>query len=74
MTKGDRFRSMSDEELASKIYEVIMCQIDPAKAFCDGKAGCISPEGQVDCNADKIKACIIRYLQQPAEEANHEQS
>lgn len=72
VTNADRIRAMSDEELADKLHQLYLIFSDEGyydfgRLFCDGKAGCINEDGEVHCNDDRRKACIIRWLQQPAE-------
>ena len=72
MTHADQIRAMSDEELADKLHQLYLIFSDEGyydfgRLFCDGKAGCIDEDGEVHCNDDRRKACIIRWLQQPAE-------
>lgn len=71
-TNADRIRAMSDEEPADKLHQLYLIFSDEGyydfgRLFCDGKAGCIDEGGEVHCNDDRRKACIIRWLQQPAE-------
>ena len=72
MTNADRIRAMSDEELADNLHQLYLAfsdegYCDIGKLFCDGKAECIDADGEVHCNEERRKACIMRYLQQPAE-------
>ena len=57
MTNADRIRAMSDEELASLIMGI-------PDYPCDEKI----PAGECD---EKCEKCILEWLQQPAEEAEH---
>ena len=66
LTNADRIRAMSDEELAEKIYELTNIE-DIKTMYCDGKAGCITEDGDIICDEGKEKDCILRRLQQPAE-------
>ena len=77
MTHADRIRAMSDEELAETLFELYRLTMeqdggDIARHWCDGKSGCIDEHGEVECNEERHKACILRWLQQPAEEVHHE--
>ena len=70
MSPADRIRAMDDVELTNRIYELFVLlseygHYELADQFCDGKAECAGGE---DCNEDRLKACILRWLQQPAEE------
>ena len=71
-TNADRIRAMSDEELADKLHQLYLIFSDEGyydfgRLFCDGKAGCIDEDGEVHCNDDRRKACVIRWLKQPVE-------
>lgn len=73
MTIADQIRSMTDEQLAEKIHSlyhniVTGTMDDISCLFCDGKAGCITEEGNIICDEEKEKACVLRWLQRPAEE------
>lgn len=70
MTNADRIRRTDDVELMNRIYElhVLLSEFghyELAEQFCDCKAECHDGE---DCNEDRLKACILRWLQRPAEE------
>ena len=71
-THADRIRAMSDDELADKLHQLYLIFSDEGyydfgRLFCDGKAGCIDEDGEVHCNDDRRKACVIRWLKQPVE-------
>ena len=72
-TISDRIRSMTDEQMAEKIYD-LYCKLadgtinDISVLYCDGKAGCIDKHGQITCTDEMHKACILRRLQSPAKE------
>lgn len=64
ISNGDRIRSMTDEELVEKIYEL------PWNGeFCENR-----PECQVLLNTDEgipegnCKQCLLRWLRSPAKE------
>lgn len=72
MTRGDQIRAMSDEELADRLHQLYRIisddgYYDLGRLFCDGKAECIDEDGEIHCNDERRKACIVRYLQKPAE-------
>ena len=75
-TMADRIRSMSDEELAKAFYDLYIkisvkgSMNDLSDLFCDGKAGCITKRGNIRCSVKKEKACVLRFLQQPAKEGS----
>lgn len=68
-TNGERIRSMSDEEMARKLYDIWHLRIDKegdiSTNWCDGS--CSDSEA---CNPEKHKACILRWLRQPAKEGS----
>lgn len=77
MTNGDRIRAMTDEELAERLKNLYTEETeqgggDIACLWCDGKAGCIDADGAIDCDDEKLAACILRWLQQPVGGADHE--
>jgi hypothetical protein len=70
ITIADRIRATDDVELMNRIYELYVLlsefgHYELAEQFCDGKAECAGGE---DCNEDRLKACILRWLQRPAED------
>ena len=67
VTKADRIRAMSDEDLATVIWAAFNDNDYLGKLFCDGKAGCLLDSGDFDCNDSKEKGCVLRWLQQPVE-------
>lgn len=72
-TNADRIRAMSDEEFVNMLHSFYLALSDDgyfdfAKLFCDGKAGCITEDGEILCDDERRKACILRWLQRPAEE------
>jgi len=74
VTNADRIRAMSDEELMAGLYLLYRLTMeqdggDIARHWCDGKSGCTNEYGEIECNEERHKACILRWLQQPAEEA-----
>ena len=77
ITRVDQFRSMTDEQLADALYKVY-CELgrggpkDLSSLFCDGKAGCITKNGNIRCSEKKVRACILRWFRQPVEERQNE--
>lgn len=70
ITIADRIRATDDVELMNRVYELYALlsefgHYELAEQFCDCKAECAGGE---DCNEDRLKACILRWLQQPAED------
>ena len=72
ITHADQLRAMSDEQLADAFYKVY-CELgrggpkDLSSLFCDGKAGCITKDGNIRCSEKKVRACILRWFRQPVE-------
>ncbi len=66
-TNADRIRAMSDESLAEKIYDIWRGEVergaDLAFNWCR-EDYCTSEE----CDPEKHKACILRWLRSPAKE------
>ena len=71
ITRGDVFRGMSDEELAEAIFEMWKSGESIGANWCDGSAGCIDEDEEIHCEPEKHKACIVRWLREPAEEGDH---
>ena len=57
MTNAQRTRAMSDEEMAEFISSIPMC---------------VGKDEDLNCEIDVCKECFLRWLQQPAEEDDHE--
>lgn len=73
-TNADKIRAMSDEELAARIYQLNTLNAegrDFSLLFCDGKANCIDAAGDILCNDEREKACILCWLRRPAKEDDH---
>lgn len=73
-TNGERIRSMSDEKLAEALYNIVEklqteAVYDLSRLYCDGKNCCIDADGNIACYPNMEKACILRWLRQPAKEA-----
>ena len=56
MTKADRIRAMSDEELAEFISSIPLC---------------VGEDEELNCEIDVCKECFLKWIQQPAEEDDH---
>lgn len=66
-TNGDAIRSLTDEELVEKLFQLFRSTIedgvgDISTLWCDGKAGCVDEDGVIECDDERIKACIMRWL------------
>lgn len=73
-TNGERIRSMSDEQMAEAFYILVdgiqTGAIDDLSClYCDGENGCVDEDGDITCTKDMEKACILRWLRQPAKES-----
>ena len=69
-TVGDKFRDMSDEELAAVIVKAYSGGGDLSLLWCDRKGGCAGEdmdEGLV-CTDERLRACVVRWLGSPAKE------
>lgn len=66
-TNADHIRAMSDEALAEKLYDIWRGEVergnDLATNWCHSDCG-----SSEDCDPEKHKACILRWLRQPAKE------
>lgn len=65
---GDWIRSMTNEKLVDKLYWVYSLswgydREDISKKWCDLKGGCCGAGDEIQCDEDKHKACILRWLQ-----------
>lgn len=68
ITNADRIRAMSDKELADAIWAAFDNSDYLGGKFCDGKAGCLLDCGDFDCDDNREKGCVLRWLRQPVEE------
>lgn len=67
MTRGERIRSMTNEELAEEILE---CGIDGQIEFCQGREECI---GEKEIPEEWCRRCIVEWLENdPAKESEGE--
>ena len=77
ISNGDRIRTMSDEELVEKLFWIYRLSTehefgDVSKNWCDCKGGCLAEcKEEVECDEEKHKACILRWLRSPAKEENY---
>ena len=68
LTNGDRFRALPDEELVEKLFQAYRAAADwqgfsdLSMHWCDGKSGCIDVDGNIECDEERHKACILRWL------------
>ena len=65
ITNADWIRDVSDFVLAEKLYEVWKMEVERGKDlsinWCKGDCG-----DSDECNPEKHKECILRWLKQPA--------
>ena len=70
-TNADRIRAMTDEELASHLY--LFAGLEEQIKFCQNIPECealiCADEGIPE---EKCIGCLLKWLQQPAEEVNDE--
>lgn len=76
ISNGDRIRAMSDEELIDKLLWIarMMWEMDDdlTELWCDMQGGCCGEDGEeLDCDDEKHKACILRWLRSPAKEETY---
>lgn len=63
---ADRIRAMSDEELMETLYP--LTDIEKIAPFCKGLQECVGMlANDEDIPDEKCKACLLKWLQQPAE-------
>lgn len=71
---GDKIRAMfaTDEGIAKILLGLEISFEDTGREFtllyCDGKNNCVNENGGITCTDEMRKACILRWLRQPAEE------
>lgn len=69
MTNGDRFRAWSDEEWADRLLRAARSCDEAAVVlhglWCDDQGACVA-DGQ--CDDDRVRACVLRWLKAPARE------
>lgn len=76
-TAGDKIRAMfaTDEGIADILLGLDISFEDTGREFsllyCDGKNNCIDEDGNITCTDEMRKACILRWLRQPAEGTHH---
>ena len=67
MSRADRVRAMSDEDLVDLMFRF---NIDEHVRFCEDRPECVETMETDDFDAKGVdcKACALRWLRQPAEE------
>ena len=71
MTNADKIRAMfaTDEGIAELFLALDVSRAEEFTLYyCDGKNNCIDEDGEITCTDEMRKACILRWLRQPAEE------
>lgn len=74
VTNGDRIRATTDEGLKEKLYELYKMiamrdGAEVARLWCDLQGGCCGTGSEeLDCDEDKHKSCILRWLRSPVKE------
>lgn len=74
-TIGDQIRAMfaTDEGIAKILLALDISLVEDGREFthlyCDGKNNCITEDDNIVCTDEMRTACILRWLQQPAEQA-----
>ena len=70
-TVGDKLRAMfaTDEGIAELFLALDVSRAEEFTLYyCDGKNNCIDEDGEITCNDEMRKACILRWLRKPAEQ------
>lgn len=73
-TIGDRIRAMvaTDEGIAKILLGLDISLAEDGREFthlyCDGKNNCITEDDGIICTNEMRTACILRWLQKPAEQ------
>ena len=62
MTEGDRFRTLSDEDLADTIYDLNM-----EGTFCTNRKECFEKLNKDEITDEMCKKCLLEWLRKPAE-------
>ena len=70
ITNEMHLRTMSREEWVEVLYNLYLHSADfdcgeISLLWCDGKDNCIDKDGEVTCDDERHKACILRWLQSP---------
>ena len=76
LTNGDSFRALTDDQLVDLFFSLYRSTMeldggDIAQLWCVGKKGCIDRDGNIECDEERNRACILHWLKQP-KEASHE--
>lgn len=69
-TVGDKLRAMfaTDEGIADLFLALDVSRAEEFTLhYCDGENNCIGEDGDITCNDEMRKACILRWLRKPAE-------
>ena len=67
----EKIRCTTEDEWADFIMKLMYADqsgFDFTKLFCDGEAGCITEDGEVECDDERRRECIIRWLNSPVKE------
>ena len=70
ITNEMHLRTMSREEWVEVLYSLYLHSADfdcgeISLLWCDGKDNCYDEDGEILCNEERHKACILRWLQSP---------
>ena len=70
ITNEMHLRAMTQQDLVNLLYNFYLhsAEFDGGeitRLWCDGNAGCIDADGEIQCNEARHKACILRWLQSP---------
>lgn len=66
----EKIRSTTEDEIIDFIAKLIN-GFDISVLFCDGEAGCRTEDGNYECNDNRQRECIRRWLNSPAPEVRY---
>lgn len=67
----EKIRSTTEDEWGDFVMKLVYADelgFDITELFCDGKAGCITEDGDVMCDDNRRRECVKRWLNSPAPE------
>lgn len=59
MTRGDKFRSMTDEQIVDVMFDT---EMDDLIDFCQNLPECDNPDGKIP--EERCKKCMMEWLQE----------
>lgn len=70
----EKIKCTTEDEWVEFIMKLMYADelgFDVTNLFCDGEAGCITEDGDVECNDDRRRECIKRWLNSPVKEVQN---